>query len=73
MVAASSRFLSVEISFDFLAGSKWATLFPNGGPFRAPHRCTVFKDFTGTKHPGQSILLSISGYFLALDAKSKIL
>jgi hypothetical protein len=28
---ASSRPLSVEISFDFVAGSKWATLFPNGG------------------------------------------
>jgi len=28
VVAASSRFLPVEISFDFVAGSKWATPVP---------------------------------------------
>jgi hypothetical protein len=28
VVAASSRFLSVEISFDFVTGSKWANPVP---------------------------------------------
>jgi len=37
VVAVSSRFLSVETSFDFVTGSKWATPVPQ----RRVRRCRV--------------------------------
>jgi len=40
-------------------------------PLSDSHRCTMFRDFTGARQPSQSVLLSICGYSLALDAETK--
>jgi hypothetical protein len=74
VVVASSRSFSVEISFDFVTGSKWANHEPqrrvrNTAGLASLH--DVLWDFTRTRQPSQSILFSIYGYSLALDAESK--
>jgi hypothetical protein len=54
VIAASSQFLSVEIGFDFVAGSKWANPVPNAAsvvPFSDPHRCTMFMGFHRNNKP----------------------